>query len=189
MTNSIVSEFSEGGKNVKLFLFALILSPLLSTLCGIQIIFILSYFLGYLIGQYHIETKTKFFWISFSLFIFSIFLRLGGKLLIDETNLYIRWIAPFSNIFIALFIFALIYKFGNKKFITYIGNSTLVTHAEILSYEIYLVHHIFIKGPFPVGEWFNDKFLSYTCGIICILIVSWIVNKASTSLNRILIKK
>ena len=172
-----------------LFILALILSPFLSTLCGIQILYILSFFLGYLIGQYNLETRTNFFWISFALFIFSIFLRFESRQIIDETDLYILWIAPFTNICIALFIFNFIFQLEKFQIIKHIGNNPLIIHAEVLSYEIYLVHYIFIKGPFPVGEWFNNKLISYTCGIICILSISWAVNRFSSSLNSILMRK
>lgn len=140
-------------------------------------IYIDLYIMAYILGVYWDSEKisNKYF-INFNIIlILSVCTRLIGRIVFDETILYnvlivgyTQGIIGFSLFFI---IYYLVYKFGQKfKF-------TIVKYLDSVSYEVYLVHYMFIVGPVSLITITSNILINCIIVTICTLILAITMNK------------
>lgn len=125
----------------------LVLQPIL-LFYNVQIGAIVVFFLGYLYARSGIKLNGK----RFIVMTLAMILLLGSRLImrnyLDGTVLYNHYIANLSNYAIGLWIVALFFylRVCMPKLIDGIASWKFVLWLESIIYEIYLVHHIIIKG-------------------------------------------
>lgn len=113
---------------------------------GLVFLYILSYMIGYYWDSNTVNIKI--FICSIITIIISICVRLIGLLKLDGSIFYDIFIVKYTHSLIALgMLFSGIYlvKLLNKHL-----NSKFIRHIDSISYEIYLVHYMFIGGPISV---------------------------------------
>lgn len=159
-----------------IFLIIFILLQIALAFCGIHIVLILCFFLGYFYGKhisyYKSLSKQGFIILSLTTF-FVCLLRLISRKYIDGTILHNSVIAGWSFNFLAMWLFISI-DFICKKWnllADNISKSFIWRALEKLSYPIYLVHFMFLKQPLDVSNYIHSSksILVFTFSILTIL--------------------
>ena len=126
-----------------LFLSVFCLPAIVST----TIVTVFSYMLGFLFMKPLLSLRCYVFIIT--LFA-AVALRVGTNLMIDGTLLYDRLIAPVSHQLLALSLFCLLFLLTCKYFKPLLKAKKAMLSVDCVSYEIYLVHYMFIIGPLTI---------------------------------------
>lgn len=153
---------------------------------GIQIIYILQFFIGYFLFKLDIkETQNK--WVSKKAFVFltvaSVVLagiRLITNRYIDGTVLYDRIIARWSFSIIAIWLIAILVYVCRSVWVEKLVKSKVWKILDITSYPLFLTHYMFLTGPMKVMNWFKGvplqlimfTLLTFTSAAIITLITS-----------------
>ncbi len=135
---------------------------LLLILAGIQISYIISFLLGFIIAKTHYTITTKRFICIVGLFSAITIVRFIAMRLIDGSIIYDRYIALVSQGSLAVLVFCFIFYIGQKfeTTINRIGNSNIVLLLASIIYEIYLLHYFFLRGPCPVKQYVDSVFIA-----------------------------
>lgn len=150
---------------------------------NVQISALVVFFLGYLFAKNGIEMTGK----RFILMILSMILLFGCRLImrnyIDGTVIYNHYIANLSNYAIGLWIVALFFylRIRMPKIIDGIASWKFVLWLESIIYEIYLVHHIIIKGSWSFYKLGYNSFLT-TVVILVVTVCLSLLLKSATNL-------
>mgnify|MGYP002852618695 CR=1 FL=1 len=156
---------------------------------NVQISALVVFFLGYLFAKNGIEMTGKKF-ISMTLAMILLFgCRLIMRNYIDGTVIYNRYIANLSNYAIGLWIVALFFylRIRIPKIIDGISSWRFVLWLESIIYEIYLVHHIIIKGSYSIYRYVDNSFIA-TIIVIMITALFSIVLQAISKIISIKIQ-
>ena len=134
------------------------------TFCGVEIVvgiesawincFLIGYFMNRLVRLYNV--KYLYLLISISpLMALTNYYRISG-LVENET------VIAYSKVFLAVFLFLILYGLTKQMIVG--GYSTnlvrILKWTDRYSYDVYLVHHIFIIGPFSVFDSIKNTLLS-----------------------------
>ena len=127
-------------------LLQLMTSYFINTQLGIYLIYILLYIIAYIVGDKgKIIISTKLMFISLVLAGISGILRIGTRVLFDNSILYNVIIVGYTQGLIAFCIFYIfIYMCRNVK------ENKVINFFDSISFEIYLVHYMYIVGPLRV---------------------------------------
>lgn len=100
---------------------------------------------------------------------------------LDGALLYDRYIAELSNDAIGLWMFASVFQLRSlfPQLIDNIASCKAIVLTESLIYEIYLTHHIFIKGDWSVFKYVENQSLAIMIIIVVSIISSVILHRAS----------
>ena len=156
---------------------------------NVQISALVVFFLGYLFAKNGIEMTGKKF-ISMTLAMILLFgCRLIMRNYIDGTLIYNHYIANLSNSAIGLWIVALFFylRIRIPKIIDGISSWRFVLWLESIIYEIYLVHHIIIKGSYSIYRYVDNSFIA-TIIVIMITALFSIVLQAISKIISIKIQ-
>jgi len=158
------------------------IQPLL-ILVGIQISYIISFLIGFMIAKTHYTITTKRFVGIVGLFLAITIIRFIAMRLIDGSIIYDRYIALVSQGSLAVLTFCLIFYVGQKLKATTnrIGSSKIVLLLASIIYEIYLLHYFFLRGPWPIKKYVDN--IIVTDLIVVILSIS-----VGLILSRLIIK-
>lgn len=144
---------------------------------GIYIIYIELYIIAYIVGMYwSSEMINSKYFINFNIIlVISVFIRLMGRVFFDDTILYNILIVAYTQVIIGFSLFFIIYYLTNKfgqgcKF-------TIVKYLDSISYEVYLVHYMFIVGPISLMSVTSNTLINCFMVIICTLILSEIMHR------------
>lgn len=166
----------------------LVLQPLL-LFYNVQISAFVVFFLGYLFAKNGIKMTGKSF-ISMTVAIILLFgCRLIMRNYIDGTIIYDHYIANLSNYSIGIWIVALFFylRIRMPKIIDCISSWKFVLWLESIIYEIYLVHHIIIKGSYSIYRYVDNSFIA-TIIVIMITALFSIVLQAISKIISIKIQ-
>lgn len=146
------------------FLLQLMTSYFINTQLGIYLIYILLYIIAYIVGDKgNIIISTKLMFISLVLAGISGILRIGIRVLFDNSILYNVIIVGYTQGLIAFCIFYIfIYMCRNLK------ENKVINFFDSISFEIYLVHYMYVVGPLRVMGLIN----SFIVNTIITLIIS-----------------
>lgn len=156
---------------------------------NVQISALVVFFLGYLFAKNGIEMTGKKF-ISMTLAMILLFgCRLIMRNYIDGTIIYNHYIANLSNYSIGIWIVALFFylRIRMPKIIDCISSWKFVLWLESIIYEIYLVHHIIIKGSYSIYRYVDNSFIA-TIIVIMITALFSIVLQAISKIISIKIQ-
>lgn len=149
-------------------------------------LYILSYFIGYYWNSEQVNFKS--FILAFLIMIFALFGRILGMMVFDNTILYNVLIVGYTHSLLGLAMFFIgfyiIKHFRENKLFN------IVKKFDFISYEIYLVHYMFIGGPLSV-LFTNSKILncfivilfSYISALILSNLCKFIINYTSKVFN------
>lgn len=145
---------------------------------GRYLIMIELYIFAYFIGMYweNIAINLKNFGISIVIAILAMGLRLLGNLKFDGSLLYDVIIVGYTLAFLALAIFYMGFYIISK-----VDNGLIerfIIHLDRISYEIYLVHYIFIFGPLKI-MCLKNNVVNCVLVLICTYIAAVILHKIS----------
>lgn len=168
----------------------LVLQPIL-LFYNVQISSIVVFYLGYLFAKNGIEMNGKRF-IAVTLAMILLFCcRLSLRNYIDGTVIYNQYIACLSNYAIGLWIVALFFflRIRMPKIIDGIASWKFVLWLESIIYEIYLVHHIIIKGSWSLYQFGYNTVLTTVVVIAATICLSLALKYATAFVTSRIFKK
>lgn len=148
-------------------LLQLITSYFINMQIGIYLIYVLLYIVAYIIGyKVNIIISMKLMFISLFLAGISGILRIGSRVLFDNSILYNAIIVGYTQGLIAFCIFYIfIYIFRDAK------KNKVINFFDSISFEIYLVHYMYIVGPLRIMG-LTNSFIVNTIITLTITIVT-----------------
>ena len=141
---------------------------------------IFFYSIAYILGfeNIHLRFNKNTAIIAFICSIIALAIRLLGKFLCDGTILYNEIIVGYTHYalaFSSLVIFAVIFKNINGKSKIF----DFINWIDKISFEIYLVHYMFIVGPVSLIHITNYFILNIVVVLMVTLLIAYILNKIS----------
>lgn len=163
-----------------------ILQPIL-IFYNVRISSFVCFFIGYMCGKNRIGISGKRFFVVTLLSILLILCRLLSRRFIDETIIYNLFIASISNIAIGLWIVALIFYLRTLKprYIDTIATWKIVVWMESIIYEVYLIHHIIIKGSWSFYHWGLPTWITTILVLMVTIILSLLLKFVSKLVSSI----
>lgn len=158
---------------------------------NVQIAYFVLFFLGYLYSKNKIEITTKLFSLITSLTILLFLCRLIIRQYIDGYVLYNHYIANLSNGAIGLWLVAVVFYLRKMKphLIDGIASWKFIVWMESIIYEVYLVHHIIIKGSWSFYDFGLNFWFITTMVLITTVVLSLLLKTASKNItSKIIIK-
>lgn len=159
-------------------IFALFKSPAVYTLLSPVVL----YMFGFILGKYKNKICIKS-WICFMLMIIMFIVRLGSKLLFDGTILYDRIVVVYTQSIIAICILMLFLHFFDKK-VPY----KAISFIDNYSFEIYLVHYMFVVGPVSLmkltGSWLLNSIIVILISFAFAIVIKYLSNLIYGVLDR-----
>lgn len=165
-------------KNIRILIPILIFIQVLTTYfintqIGIYLIYILLYIISYIVGNsVNISISNKKIFLAFGIGIISITIRLIGKFLLDDTRIYNVIIVGYTQAIIAFSIFYIFAYLGNK-----FKANTVIKYIDSISFEVYLVHYMYMVGPVRFMGLTNSFILNTIITIIASVITAILLKK------------
>ncbi len=144
---------------------------------GIQISYIVTFFLGYLTARYKVNiTNKRMLLLTLGCSIITI-VRFGLMSVVDGTNFYDRYYALVSAAAIGIWIFFFIFWISSKsKLIENIARNKIIVFLANISFEIYIVHFWFLNGKWQVSNYINNMLLADCMVLLCSVITAYILH-------------
>lgn len=157
-----------------------ILQPIL-IFYNVRISSFICYFLGYIFAKNKIEVSVKPFILISIIMVLLALCRLIAMYYIDDTIIYDHYISNISNSAIGLWIVALIFFLRGIKpqLIDNIATWKIVVWMQSIIYEVYLIHHIIIKGSWSFYHWGFNPWLATLIVLIVTVILSLLLKSTS----------
>lgn len=156
-------------KNLVIYIFIGVLlqisiSYFINTQLGIYLIYLLLYIISYIIGcRIDIIISKKLMFSSILLAGISVILRISARVFFDNSILYNVIVVGYTQGLIAFCIFYIfIYMCRNIK------ENKIINFLDSISFEIYLVHYMYVVGPLRLMGLTN----SFIVNTIIILVIS-----------------
>ena len=158
---------------------------------NVQIAYFVLFFLGYLFAKNRIEMSTKRFALATALTVLLFACRLTARQYLDGTVLYNHYVANLSNSAIGLWLVALVFYLRNMKpqLIDGIASWKFVVWMESIIYEVYLVHHIIIKGSWSFYGFGLNFWLATALVLVATIVLSILLKTASKFVTQTIITK
>lgn len=152
-----------------------------------KFLWIYSYILGYKISQYKLYdhfTSNYYILIVIFMMVSNVFKIFSNKLIV--CNQLLDLINFLSHTFLGLFIATSVYLLENH--FHFIQNSYRLVgkYIDKYSYEIYVVHHIFILGDFSVLALTGNLYINLMIVIFLVVLSSFIIKYISTKLYSVI---
>ena len=169
---------------ITLFLFVFLVQPSLVTI-GINLSYIISYFIGFLISRWETRINRNHLIAAFLCCLTISIVRLVCKRFIDGSVLYDRYIALISQGVLALFLFVLVFYLGEKfhKFFETIFVNRIVIYLSSLTYGVYLTHYFFLRGPWPVINIIPNRVLADIVVVILSFLLAGVLESVVTKIK------
>lgn len=185
--DKIYKKISPSLKSIYIFLVILIcvIQPLLMFV-GIQIAYIVSFLIGYLIAKENYVFTTRRYLGIVAIFFFVTGIRFIGMQLIDGSDFYDRYIALVSQGSLAVLVYSSIFYLGCKipKTIAALAQNYFVILFASIIYEVYLVHYFFLRGPWPVKNYVDNLFLADFIVAVLSFVVALVFSKIIKRIAR-----
>ncbi len=159
-------------------LFALFKSPAVYTLLSPVMLYIFGFIIGKYRSKLHINP-----WIAILIMILMFVCRIESKVLFDGTILYDRIVVVYTQSIIAIcFLMLFLYYFDHKE------PCKVVSFIDKYSFEIYLVHYMFIVGPVSLmkitSSWLINSLIVVLISFIGAVIIKNISNLIYRKLDK-----
>lgn len=139
--------------------------------------YFLIFFVGYFIAKYKVRvTKMNFVLLGLVAMVVSIVIRLLSKYLFDNMPIY-GMIVPVTHSLLAVSFYFIISYLSNRfsKICSVISHSKLWMWFDNLSYYIYIIHYMFLVGPFSVDVFGFNKFVLVIIFALFVLLSSLVL--------------
>lgn len=130
---------------------------------GVQLSYILQFFIGYFVSR---KSAGKNEWVSDKAFrivtILAVVLsamRLVARQYIDGSILYDMVLARLSFNAIAICLVMVMTKLGERRYIAEMVQRKCWKILDLVSYPLFLTHYMFLKGPMSVVGWSCSKII------------------------------
>lgn len=142
------------------------------------------YMFSYLLGSQHVRcTKRKGCFLAAGMAGLAVAGRLIGKALLDETVYYNIFISGITHCLLALaFLFVFQHLFGKRK------PNRLVRFLDSISYEVYLVHYMFILGPISCMNLSKCFLLNVMVAFILSIATAAVLHQMGETIGRKVLK-
>lgn len=162
----------------------LIMSYFIYEQFGRYLILIGLYIVSYLIGFYWNSESidVKMFILYCISLVFALSLRIIGMTIFDGSILYDILIVGYTHSLLGLSIFFIGFYIVKQFKLNTLFN--LVKRFDSISYEVYLVHYMFIRGPISV-LFTNSSIINFTIVIIVTFFMSSILNKLCKNIKSL----
>lgn len=185
--NAWVKESSFSIRRIILFftIIIFILQPLL-LYYNLNINCFWLYLLGFVIARSDVKISKKLVGYSFIMMVITAGIRLIAKCLCDGSLLYNSYFASLSSDFLGLFVVVSIFYVRSIRpsLIDGIASNRLIKFIEKHLFEIYLVHHILIKGSWSVFNYIASPVWAIIVTIILTLGISYVLHLLSQKLIK-----
>lgn len=101
--------------------------------------------------------------------------------------LFLSIYIPISHSLLGIFLFCFLYNFFKNYYKDKETLSKKITYLDKYSYEIYIVHHIFILGPLSILN-IKNKIFSTIIIMLITIIASYLLKRLVSILNNIYTK-
>lgn len=158
----------------------LVIQPLM-VYVGFQLSYLISYIVGYRFAKIDVTSTEKMpvvFWCSFGFLVFASVLRLVGRIYIDGTDLYDRYIALLSQSSMGILLFISVFYFKSKiAVLDKLYSSKVILWLATYTYEIYLLHYFFLRSPWHFSKYFESRVVADIVVVICSVIGAIFINR------------
>lgn len=153
---------------------------------GIYLIYIMLYIVAYFVGMYWKSNNIskKYLIIYGMTFFLSAIIRVFGRVIFDDTIFYNVFIVGYTQSIIGLSLFFIIFYFVSKFGEQHKFN--LVNFFDFISYEVYLVHYMFIVGPVSLVGLTSSKIIDSIIIILISILLATILHKISENIKTML---
>lgn len=165
-----------------------LLQPLLVA-CGVQISYLVTFFIGLLTGRLGIKITNRLFVYITVLCIIITGLRFILKDLIDGANYYDRYYALISSAALGIWVFFFVFWVSSRKnsLIKKISENKAVVFLSGITYEIYITHFWFLNGFWQVANYIKNPILADCIVVIFTLVSAYILNLISGKAKKMLV--
>lgn len=148
-------------------------------------IYITGYFIGgYFRGEVKNNIVKVLFFINILVLSIRIYLQYFYKL---DSFLFLSIYIPISHSLLGIFLFCFLYNFFKQYYRDKEILSKKIIYLDKYSYEIYIVHHIFILGPLSILN-IKNKIFSTIIIILITMVAAYLLKRLVSILNNIFIK-
>ena len=146
---------------------------------GIYLLYMELYIVAYMVGMYwdYEKINIKYFLVSGIVLSISVIIRIIGRSLFDETILYNIMIVGYTQSFIGFSLFFIGFYFIN--IMNDKVNFKILNYFDSISYEVYLIHYMFIVGPISLINITNSMLVNCAIILIVTLIAATILHSIS----------
>lgn len=172
---------------ISLCVIVLVIQPLFIKI-GIQISYIITFFVGYLVSRFGCEINNKLMLKTTSV---CIVITVGRFILmrqIDGTDYYDRYYALLSAAVIGVWIFFFVFWISSKfpKQIDSLSKNIIISFLSEISFEIYIVHFWFLNGKWQVANYISNAFVSDIIVVVLTIIFGTALHLVSEKLVHML---
>ncbi len=139
----------------------LLLQPLLMV-CGFNVSYIITYFLGILVAKRRVCFGHRTFCATSVALVFITAIRFVAMRFIDGTDYYDRYLALVSSASVGIWVFVFVFWFREQlpTLVDRVGTWKPVAWVAGITYEIYIVHFWFLHGKWQVQNYIPNPILA-----------------------------
>lgn len=136
------------------FFFMFILDVAAKYTMGLQLHYFIAFMVGYAIGKKETRISIRKYSVIALVMMCAMGVRIVARRHCDDTILYNNLVVPFTTVILAVWIYVTIQFLFQKKsnFMRMIATNHLTCYLEQLSIYLYMTHHVFLVGPFNIGN-------------------------------------
>lgn len=159
--NPVIEEWID--ENIFLVSFLSIVSQILLSFVGVQIIYQICFFIGYFLSRKKWLVRKNYLIVTMLTMLLCVG-RLILKRYIDGSILYDQVISRWSFVFLALFIIMILIWMCDKygSFTEKIVSSKIWMTLDLMSYPLFLTHYMFLSGNLAVNKFILDDVIMQT---------------------------
>lgn len=152
------------------------------------LVYILGYFWKYIFNDWITISRRTIIWLVITFV--CIVLRIIGRFFLDDTSIYLGIVVPYSQAFLAISLFMLIYGVTyNSLFSKNVNSNRLFQFFHLLSYEIYLVHYMFCVGPLRIMSFTGSYILNIGLFFVLTIIFAYFLYYISQKVVRFISRR
>lgn len=157
---------------------------------NIKIGYIVLFFIGFFFACKKVEITHCLFFFSMVVFAFLIVMRLVSRTWLDDTVIYNHYISGLASTAVGLGIVAVFFYLRKLRpaFVDRVAKMKAIVWLDSIIYEVFLIHHIFIKGSWSVFSVVNNIWAGTALVLFITLVASVIVHRISNRIITILKK-
>lgn len=147
---------------------------------------ILIFFIGFFFAKKKIVITPKLFtWSMIAMCLF-VSLRVLSRNYLDDTILYNHYISGLASKAIGIGIVMMVFQIRDwcPVFVDKIAKWKVIVWLDSIIYEVFLVHHIFIKGSWSVFNFVNSTVEAVGFMLVISLAGSYLLHKISLSIEK-----
>ncbi len=155
---------------------------------GIQIGYILCYFIGYAIGKWRKTLSKKTYVFITTVMIASVMLRFFSNKYYDNTIVYNYGVSILTHIALAVWIYstAVVFYGHFPNLVDRLTSCSVWNYLEKYSFCIYICHYAFLTGPLNVGAINTNIGIQMILFFVFVTLSSYSVKRFSDSLTKLL---